>query len=84
VSFKCSTNECNGILSKAFKCGVCKKSLCKYCLKPKNQSHSCKTTCPDCGEVVTKRSADTMQCYINGGGCGRRFSWKIYGTFEII
>ena len=82
----CSYNNCNGMLSMQYKCGLCDKFTCKDCHEPKQEEHKCNpdnvaTTlaiqketrpCPSCNTRIYKiEGCDQMWCT----SCKTPFSW---------
>lgn len=85
----CPINNCNGLLSLKYKCGVCNIKVCVNCLEIKNEEHKCKeanlkTTallkkdtkpCPKCNTLIHRISGcDQMFCIMDG--CHTAFNWK--------
>jgi hypothetical protein len=88
----CSYNECKGMLSTEFMCGICDKYTCKDCHEPLHDEHKCNpdtvaTTkailketrpCPSCNTRIYKiEGCDQMWCT----NCKTPFSWN---TGEIV
>ena len=88
---KCPTGGCQGFLSTAWKCGLCKKNICKECNEVKTPGHTCDPgnvetvkllardtkPCPKCGEMIFKASGcSQMWCT----ACHCVFDWN---TMEI-
>ena len=82
----CSYNECKGMLSTNFMCGICDKYTCKDCHEPLQDEHKCnpdtvantkaikKETrpCPRCNARIYKiEGCDQMWCT----SCKTPFSW---------
>lgn len=82
----CSYNECKGMLSTQYKCGLCNKYTCKECSEPWEDEHKCnpdnvatkkailKDTrpCPKCSTRIFKiEGCDQMWCT----NCKTPFSW---------
>ncbi len=85
-SMPCSYNDCKGMLSSQYKCGICDKYTCKDCHEPLQDEHKCNpdnvaTTqaikketrpCPSCSTRIFKISGcDQMWCT----SCKTPFSW---------
>ena len=83
----CAYNECKGMLSTQYKCGLCDKYTCKDCSEPLQDEHKCnpdnvatkkailKDTrpCPKCSARIFKiEGCDQMWCT----GCKTPFSWS--------
>ena len=88
----CSYNECKGMLSTEYMCGICDKYTCKDCHEPLQDEHKCNpdtvaTTkailketrpCPSCNTRIYKiEGCDQMWCT----NCKTPFSWN---TGEIV
>ena len=88
----CSYNECKGMLSTEYKCGICDKYTCKDCHEPLEDEHKCnpdtvatkkailKDTrpCPSCNARIFKiEGCDQMWCT----SCKTPFSWT---TGQIV
>jgi len=88
----CSYNNCKGMLSTQYKCGLCDKFTCKDCQEPKEDEHKCnpdnlataqfikKDTkpCPSCATRIFKiEGCDQMWCT----NCKTPFSWT---TCKIV
>ena len=82
----CSYNDCKGMLSTQYKCGLCEKYTCKDCQEPLQDEHKCNpdtvaTTiaikketrpCPSCRTRIFKiEGCDQMWCT----NCKTPFSW---------
>lgn len=82
----CSHNECKGMLSTQYKCGLCENYTCKDCHEPLQEEHKCnpdtvatkqsilKDTrpCPSCNTRIFKiEGCDQMWCT----SCKTPFSW---------
>jgi hypothetical protein len=82
----CSYNNCKGMLSTQYKCGICENFTCKDCQEPREQEHKCnpdnlataefikKDTkpCPSCATRIYKiEGCDQMWCT----NCKTPFSW---------
>lgn len=82
----CAYNNCNGMLSSQYKCGICDKYTCKDCHEPLEEEHKCNpdnvaTTqaikketrpCPSCNTRIYKiEGCDQMWCT----SCKTPFSW---------
>jgi uncharacterized CHY-type Zn-finger protein len=82
----CSQNDCKGMLSTQYKCGLCDKYTCKDCHEPLQDEHKCnpdtvataqaikKDTrpCPNCNARIFKiEGCDQMWCT----SCKTPFSW---------
>jgi hypothetical protein len=82
----CSYNECKGLLSTQYKCGICQRFTCKDCQEPNESEHKCnpdnvataeaikKETrpCPSCRTRIFKiEGCDQMWCT----SCKTPFSW---------
>jgi hypothetical protein len=82
----CSFQNCNGMLSTHYKCGLCDKYTCKECNEPLLEEHKCnpdmvatnmaikKETkpCPSCNSRIYKiEGCDQMWCT----NCKTPFSW---------
>jgi hypothetical protein len=88
----CAYNECKGMLSTEYMCGICNKYTCKDCHEPLQDEHKCnpdtvatakailKETrpCPSCNTRIYKiEGCDQMWCT----NCKTPFSWN---TGEIV
>jgi hypothetical protein len=88
----CSYNDCKGMLSTEYKCGICDKYTCKDCHEPLEDEHKCnpdtvatkkailKDTrpCPSCNARIFKiEGCDQMWCT----SCKTPFSWT---TGQIV
>jgi hypothetical protein len=88
----CAYNECKGMLSTEYMCGICNKYTCKHCHEPLQDEHKCnpdtvatakailKETrpCPSCNTRIYKiEGCDQMWCT----NCKTPFSWN---TGEIV
>jgi hypothetical protein len=88
----CVYNDCKGMLSTEYKCGICDKYTCKDCHEPLQDEHKCnpdtvatakailKETrpCPSCNTRIYKiEGCDQMWCT----NCKTPFSWN---TGEIV
>jgi hypothetical protein len=88
----CAYNNCKGMLSSQYKCGICEKFTCKDCHEPRQDEHKCNpdnvaTTqsikketrpCPSCNTRIYKiEGCDQMWCT----NCKTPFSWS---TGEIV
>ena len=88
----CSYNDCKGMLSTEYMCGICDKYTCKDCHEPLQDEHKCNpdtvaTTkailketrpCPSCNTRIYKiEGCDQMWCT----NCKTPFSWN---TGEIV
>ena len=84
---QCSYPNCNGLLSKSWKCPLCDKNTCSQCHEPKEENHECdedmiknieavkkdSKPCPKCGTAISKiDGCDQMYCV----SCHTAFSWR--------
>jgi hypothetical protein len=82
----CSYNECKGLLSTQYKCGICQRFTCKDCQEPNESEHKCNPDnvataeaiknetrpCPSCRTRIYKiEGCDQMWCT----SCKTPFSW---------
>jgi hypothetical protein len=82
----CSYNECKGLLSTQYKCGICERFTCKDCQEPNESEHKCNPDnvataqaikndtkpCPSCRTRIYKiEGCDQMWCT----SCKTPFSW---------
>ena len=85
---KCPRGDCNGFLSKMWKCAVCKLYSCKDCHEPLDEGHTCDPNtietikhlstseyrnCPKCSASIYKiEGCSQMYCT----HCRTAFDWK--------
>lgn len=84
----CPVDSCRGFLTEDWKCGLCNKSICKYCRLEIRENHTCdKETvesiklintetrpCPKCGAPIYKiDGCDQIWCTVEA--CHTAFNW---------
>ena len=83
----CTKDDCNGLLSKTYKCHICDTKHCNKCHRLKEEEHECNDDdvetvnyiisqtkpCPKCGTRISKiDGCDQMWCI----SCHVAFSWN--------
>ena len=84
----CQQPECKGMLSQAYKCGLCDKFTCSKCLEPKTgDEHECNPDsvetakhirenskpCPNCGTRISRISGCPQMWCVE---CNTAFCWN--------
>ncbi len=84
----CQQPECKGMLSQAYKCGLCDKMTCSQCLEPKTgYKHECNPDsietaihirenskpCPNCGTRISRISGCPQMWCVE---CNTAFCWN--------
>lgn len=85
--FKCPADACEGFINANSACGLCDLKVCKKCLEPTTEGHTCNPNTVESVKAIKKQAKPCPKCktqIIKNGGCDHmyctqcqtHFSWR--------
>jgi len=92
--FKCPADACEGFINANSACGLCDLKVCKECLEPTTEGHTCNPNTVESVKAIKKQAKPCPKCktqIIKNGGCDHmyctqcqtHFSWRT-GTIDTV
>ena len=84
---RCQANDCNGFVSKSYKCELCDKTTCSKCFEIVNEGHECNPDNIQTAELIKKDSRPCPKCATRISkidGCNQMWCTSCNTAFDWI
>ena len=84
---RCQAQNCNGFVSKSYKCELCEKTTCSKCFEIVNEGHECIPGNVETAELIKKDSRPCPKCATRISkidGCNQMWCTNCHTAFDWI
>jgi len=84
---RCQAQNCNGFVSKSYKCELCEKTTCSKCFEIVNEGHECIPENVQTAELIKKDSRPCPKCATRISkidGCNQMWCTNCHTAFDWI
>jgi hypothetical protein len=82
---RCQAQDCNGFVSKSYKCELCEKTTCSKCFEIVNEGHECNPGNVETAELIKKDSRPCPKCATRISkidGCSQMWCTNCHTAFD--